>query len=136
MNTTFIFFFGAIVALILAGVEYYRAKQVERYITEELTDKAESLDKTKASLDAYREELLNKEVRLNMDSATPVRATYFTSESDLMKYSDDKKLAKAIKKALCIQLADSMMKIAEPRKVKLEDGREMYALHFRVKEEA
>ena len=123
-------------ALILAGVEYYRAKQVERYITDELTDKAESLDKTKASLDAYREELLNKEARLNMDSATPVRATYFTSESDLMKYSDDKKLAKAVKKALCIQLADSMMKIAEPRKVKLEDGREMYALHFRVKEEA
>ena len=136
MNATFIFLFGAIVALILAGVEYYRAKQVERYITEELTDKAESIDKTKASLDAYREELLNKEARLNMDSATPVRATYFTSESDLMKYSDDKKLAKAIKKALCIQLADSMMKIAEPRKVKLEDGREMYALHFRVKEEA
>lgn len=136
MNATFIFLFGAIVALILAGVEYYRAKQVERYITDELTDKAESLDKTKASLDAYREELLNKEARLNMDSATPVRATYFTSESDLMKYSDDKKLAKAIKKALCIQLADSMMKIAEPRKVKLEDGREMYALHFRVKEEA
>lgn len=135
MNATFIFLFGAIVALILAGVEYYRAKQVERYITEELTDKAESLDKTKASLDAYREELLNKEARLNMDSATPVRATYFTSESDLMKYSDDKKLAKAIKKALCIQLADSMMKIAEPHKVKLEDGREMYALHFRVKEE-
>lgn len=136
MNATFIFLFGAIVALILAGVEYYRAKQVERYITDELTDKAESLDKTKASLDAYREELLNKEARLNMDSATPVRATYFTSESDLMKYYDDKKLAKAIKKALCIQLADSMMKIAEPRKVKLEDGREMYALHFRVKEEA
>lgn len=135
MNATFIFLFGAIVALILAGVEYYRAKQVERYITDELTDKAESLDKTKASLDDYREELLNKEARLNMDSATPVRATYFTSESDLMKYSDDKKLAKAIKKALCIQLADSMMKIAEPRKVKLEDGREMYALHFRVKEE-
>lgn len=135
MNATFIFLFGAIVALILAGVEYYRAKQVERYITEELTDKSESLDKTKSSLDAYREELLNKEARLNMDSATPVRATYFTSESDLMKYSDDKKLAKAIKKALCIQLADSMMKIAEPHKVKLEDGREMYALHFRVKEE-
>lgn len=135
MNATFIFLFGAIVALILAGVEYYRAKQVERYITDELTDKAESLDKTKASLDAYREELLNKEARLNMDSATPVRATYFTSESDLMKYSDDKKLAKAVKKALCIQLADSMMKIAEPRKVRLEDGREMYALHFRVKEE-
>ena len=136
MNTTFIFFFGAIVALILACVEYYRTKQVERYITEELADKAESLDKTKASLDAYREELLNKEARLNMDSATPVRATYFTSESDLLKYSDDKRLTKAIKKALCIQLADSMMKIAEPRKVKLEDGREMYALHFRVKEEA
>lgn len=136
MNATIIILFGAIVALILAGVEYYRAKQVERYITEELTDKAESLDKTKSSLDAYREELLNKEARLNMDSATPVRATYFTSESDLMKYSDGKKLAKAIKKALCIQLADSMMKIAEPRKVKLEDGREMYALHFRVKEEA
>lgn len=136
MNATIIILFGAIVALIFAGVEYYRAKQVERYITEELTDKAESLDKTKSSLDAYREELLNKEARLNMDSATPVRATYFTSESDLMKYSDDKKLAKAIKKALCIQLADSMMKIAEPRKVKLEDGREMYALHFRVKEEA
>lgn len=135
MNATIIILFGAIVALILAGVEYYRAKQVERYITEELTDKAESLDKTKSSLDAYREELLNKEARLNMDSATPVRATYFTSESDLLKYSDDKKLAKAIKKALCIQLADSMMKIAEPRKVKLDDGREMYALHFRVKDE-
>lgn len=135
MNSTLILFIGAVIVLLLAAGELYRTKRVERYITTELAEKAEHLEATSKHLDDYREELVSKEASLNMDAATPVRATYFTSESDLLKYADEKKLAKAVKKALCTQLADSMMKIAEPHKVRLDDGRDMYLLQYRVKEE-
>lgn len=135
MNATIIILFGAIVALILAGVEYYRAKRKASAVDDFLAEKSADFARERHSLETMRDELTAEAERLKMDTSTLVRATYFTSESDLLKYSDDKRLTKAVKKALCIQLADSIMKIAEPRKVKLEDGREMYALHFRVKEE-
>ena len=130
-----ILFIGAGVFAILAATELCRTKRVQRVIETDLADKSEYLADLKKHLDEYREELINKEARLNMDAATPVRACYFTSESDMLKYSDDKKLLKAVKKALCIQLADSIMKIADPHKVHLDDGRDMYLLHYRVKEE-
>lgn len=130
-----ILFIGAGVFAILAATELCRTKRVQRVIETDLADKSEYLAGLKKHLDEYREELINKEARLNMDAATPVRACYFTSESDMLKYSDDKKLLKAVKKALCTQLADSIAKIAEPRKVHLDDGRDMYLLHYRVKEE-
>lgn len=126
---------GAGVFALLAVAELYRTKRVQHIIETDLADKSEYLEGLKKHLDEYREKLINKEAKLNMDAATPVRACYFTSESDLLKYSDDKKLLKAVKKALCIQLADSIVKIAEPRKVHLDDGRDMYLLHYRVKEE-
>ena len=130
-----ILFIGAGVFAILAATELCRTKRVQRVIETDLADKSEYLAGLKKHLDEYREELINKEARLNMDAATPVRACYFTSESDMLKYSDDKKLLKAVKKALCTQLADSIVKIAEPRKVHLDDGGDMYLLHDRVKEE-
>jgi len=131
-----ILFFGAAVFAFLAATELYRAKRAMHFITSELAEKEVHLNETSKRLDAYREELINKEAKLNMDAATPVRASYFTSESDLIKYSDDKKLEKAIKKALCVQLADSIMKVAIPRKIRLDDGREMYVMNYRIKEEA
>jgi len=130
-----ILFIGAGVFAFLAVAELYRTRRVQHIIESDLADKSEYLAGLKKHLDEYREKLINKEAKLNMDAATPVRACYFTSESDLLKYSDDKKLLKAVKKALCIQLADSIVKIAEPRKVHLDDGRDMYLLHYRVKEE-
>ena len=121
--------------LFLAVVELVRAKTNTTRINEYVAEKDGEFSRERATLDKMREELQDEARRLNMDAATPIRATYFTSESDLMKYSDEKKLAKAVKKALCTQLADSMMKIAEPHKVRLDDGRDMYLLQYRIKEE-
>ena len=135
MEASIIVLIGGIIFFILAGVEHNKIRQREKFWTDELSEKASRLEGFKRRLDEYEQDLINREARLNMDAATPVRATYFTSESDLLKYPDDKKLIKAVKKALCVQLVDSMMKIVEPHKVRLEDGRDMYLIHFRVKEE-
>ena len=135
MEASIIVLIGGIIFFILAGVEHNKIRQREKFWTDELSEKASHLEGFKRRLDEYEHDLINREARLNMDAATPVRATYFTSESDLLKYPDDKKLIKAVKKALCVQLVDSMMKIVEPHKVRLEDGRDMYLIHYRVKEE-
>lgn len=128
-------FVAAGIFLFLAVVELVRAKTNTARINEYVAEKYGEFSRERATLDKMHEELQDEARRLNMDAATPVRATYFTSESDLLKYADEKKLAKAVKKALCTQLADSMMKIAEPHKVRLDDGRDMYLLQYRVKEE-
>ena len=129
-----LFVFAGVFAF-LAIAELYRTKRTQHLIESELADRAEYLEGTKQRLDAYQQDLINQEARLNMDAATPVRATYFVSESDQLKYTDEKKLIKAVKKSLCTSIVDSMMKITEPHKC-TADGREFYIIKFRVKEEA
>jgi hypothetical protein len=129
----FLFIFAGIFAF-LAIAELLRTKRIQRVIENDLADKAEYLAGVKKRLDDYQQDLINKEASLNMDAATPIRATYFVSESDALKYTDEKKLERAVKKSLCNSLADSIMKIAEPRKG-TADGRDFYMLRFRVKEE-
>ena len=131
----FFLFIVAGILVILAVTELYRAKVKVGRVEEILTERDEEFTRERQTLDKVRDELKAEAERLKMDTSTPIRATYFTSESDLMKYSDDKKLIKAVKKSLCFRLADELTKIAEPRKVRLDDGRDMYLLEFRVKEE-
>ena len=131
----FFLYIVAGILVILAVTELYRAKVKVGRVEEILTERDEEFTRERQTLDKVRDELKAEAERLKMDTSTPIRATYFTSESDLMKYSDDKKLIKAVKKSLCFRLADELTKIAEPRKVRLDDGRDMYLLEFRVKEE-
>lgn len=125
-----ILFIGAAVFAVLATSQLIKARGVQKTIDNELTAKAEKLEKTRRELNTRAEELARIEDRLEMDSSVPLHATYFVSDSDTIKYTTEARLEKAVRKNLAVQIAASILETFEPKKIG-----SAYVYELRIKEE-
>lgn len=61
-----------------------------------------------------------------------VQAEYFTSESDINKYSSDAKMKSAIKGRMAMLIGNDLLKKFEPSVIPLKDGKQKYRLMLKV----
>ncbi len=132
----------AILLLVAAGVSLTalglfnisEAKRIKKEIENRLTAKAESLEREKNRLEDWETELTFMQERLFRNPFSPVKAAYYVSESDTIKYNTDAKLQRAVYKNLAMQVAEDILKTFEPRHT-ISKEKEMYILELWVKEQ-
>ena len=126
--------FASVVIATLSIIEVYRYHQKDKLWTAEFDERGRALDERRHKLDIMERDLQDWQKRLDMDTSVLCKATYFTSDSDAIKYGDEEKMLKAIKKTLSNAIAQNIVKTFPPRCIEL-DNRDAYIIEVRVKDE-
>lgn len=85
-------------------------------------------DKTEEIFNGFRQSVV-----LNEQSYEIISAYYFTSESDISKYSSEEKMRSAILTKLAMIIGNDIAKKFEPSVLKVDKGKEKYSLVLKVK---
>ena len=117
----------AFIAIPAMAVEEKSNKTIKR-----LTEESEAYKKVAEDLEFRYDDLRERYARYEAD-AVLIQVDYCTSESDLLKYSSDEKMYRAIKSKLSMLIGNDIVKKFEPSVLPLGDGKEKYSLVLKVK---
>lgn len=117
----------AFIAIPAMAVEEKSNKTIKR-----LTEESEAYKMVAEDLELRYDDLRERYARDEAD-AVLIQADYCTSESDLLKYSSDEKMYRAIKSKLSMLIGNDIAKKFEPSVLPLGDGKQKYSLVLKVK---
>lgn len=122
--STAVLFLCLIVALLIV---FKQQKKIEA-LRMRANQSALIADKAEEILNGFRQS-----VALNEQSYEIIPAYYFTSESDMRKYSSEEKMRSAIRTKLAMIIGNDIAKKFEPSVLKVDKGKEKYSLVLKVK---
>lgn len=122
--STAVLFLCLIVALFIV---YKQQKEIDS-LRMRASQAALIADKTEEIFNGFRQS-----VALNEQSYEIISAYYFTSESDIMKYSSEEKMRSAIRTKLAMIIGNDIAKKFEPSVLKVDKGKDKYSLVLKVK---
>lgn len=108
--------------------EVYQQDRLIKRLKEELAEKDKSVTYYHHVIEGFREKMKDEEEKYEI-----ISAPYCTSDSDLIKYSSQKAMERAIRSKLAMLLGNEIAKRFEPRVLPLGEGKEKYSLTIKVK---
>lgn len=117
----------AFIAIPAMAVEERNKKTIKK-----LMEESEAYKKVAEDLELRYDDLRERYARDEAD-AVLIQADYYTSESDLLKYSSDEKMYRAIKSKLSMLIGNYIAKKFEPSVLPLENGNRKYSYVFKVR---
>lgn len=105
-----------IIAIVIAFIDIHAMVVVEERsnkVIKRLTEESEAYKKVAKDLELRYDDLRERHARDEAD-AVLIQADYYTSESDLLKYSSDEKMYRAIKSKLSMLIGNDIVKKFEP----------------------
>ena len=82
----------------------------------------------KRIVDGFHDKMKEEEEKYEI-----IQADYCTSDSDMMKFSNDKKMQRAIRSKLAMLIGNDIAKKFEPSVLPLGEGKEKHSLVLKVK---
>lgn len=97
-------------------------------LKKELNKAKESEAYYKRIVDGFHEKMREEEEKYEI-----IQADYCTSDSDMMKFSSDKKMQRAIRSKLAMLIGNDIAKKFEPSVLPLGEGKEKHSLVLKMK---
>lgn len=94
----------------------------------ELDESKDSEAYYKRIVDGFHDKMKEEE-----DKYEVIQADYCTSDSDMMKFTTDKKMQRSIRSKLAMLIGNDIAKRFEPSVIPLGEGKEKYSLVVKVK---